>query len=148
VAARQSGFGIARIGEGRLQPLLDGLAGKSLRLLRLAGRERVPVSPPAGVSIETVTAYESTALPLPDRAAGILRGGALVLLHSGVAAGHFASECDRLSIQRGDIRLAAFGPRIAEAAGTGWAALRSAAEPNEGALLALAREMCHDPPPG
>ena len=72
--------------------------------------------------------------------------GGLVLLHSAAAARHFATECDRLAIHRGDIRLAALGQRIAEAAGAGWAALRSAAEPNEAALLALAREMCHDPP--
>ena len=37
---------------------------------------------------------------------------------------------------------------IAEAAGTGWAARRPANQPNEAALLALARQMCHGPPSG
>jgi uroporphyrinogen-III synthase len=69
-----------------------------------------------------------------------------VLLHSGAAARRLAAECDRQAIHRRDIALAALSPRIAEAAGPGWAALRSAAEPTEAALLALAREMCHDPP--
>jgi uroporphyrinogen-III synthase len=72
--------------------------------------------------------------------------GALVLLHSAAAARHFAAECERLAVQRGAIRLAALGPRIAEAAGAGWADVRSATEANEPALLALARDMCHEPP--
>jgi uroporphyrinogen-III synthase len=146
--ARRRGFHVVRTGHGGLQALLDSLAGQNLRLVRLAGRERVPLSPPAGISLETATAYESIGLPLPDYAADHLRSGALVLLHSAAAARHFASECDRLVIHRGDIQLAALGPRIAEAAGAGWAALRSATGPNEAALLALAREMCHEPGSG
>jgi uroporphyrinogen-III synthase len=147
-AARRRGFQVARVGHGGLQALLDSLAGESLHLLRLAGRERVPLTPPPGIAIEAATLYESIALPLPERAAEHLQTGALVLLHSAAAARHFAAECGRLAIHRGEIRLAALSLRIGEAAGTGWAALRSAAEPNEAALLALAREMCHDLPSG
>jgi uroporphyrinogen-III synthase len=147
-AARQRGFRVAGAGRGGLQRVIESLAGESLRLLRLAGRERVPLSPPAGISIENAIVYESMALPLPEHAAALLRSGALVLLHSAAAARHFAAECERLAVHRGDIRLAALGPRIAEAAGTGWAALSSAPEPNEAALLALGREMCHDPASG
>ena len=147
-AARRRGFPVARSGHGGLQALLDELAGESLRLLRLAGRERIRLTVPRGIAVETAIAYESSALPLPARAADLLRSGALVLLHSAVAATHFAAECDRLGIHRGDIALAALAPRIAEAAGTGWAARRPANQPNEAALLALARQMCHGPPSG
>lgn len=147
-AARQHGFTVARVGEGDLQALVDSLAGEHLRLLRLAGRERAPLRPPEGISVETATVYESIGLPLPGDIAERLRSGALVLLHSAAAARHFAAECERLAVQRGDIRLAALSPRIAEAAGSGWAALRSAAQPNEAALLALACQMCHDPASG
>jgi uroporphyrinogen-III synthase len=142
--ARRRGFALARLGDGALQALLDELAGQDLKLLRLAGRERVPLVPPEGVTIQTVTAYDSLARPLPDRIARRLRDGALVLLHSAAAARHFAAECDRHAVHRSDIRLAALSPRIAEAAGGGWADLRSAVAPNEAALLALARDMCHD----
>jgi uroporphyrinogen-III synthase len=131
-----------------LQELLDSLAGESLRLLRLAGRERVPLHAPPGIAVETAIAYESMPLPLPPSLAQVLRDGALVLLHSAAAARHFAGECDRLAIHRRDMRLAALSPRVAEAAGGGWAALRSAAAPNQAALLALGREMCHNPPSG
>ncbi len=144
-AARKAGFAVARMGHAGLQALLDGLAGETLRLLRLSGRERTPLTPPPGIAIATAIVYESIPLPLPEHAAARLRRGALVLLHSAGAARHFASECGRLAIHRGDIRLAVLAPRIAHAAGPGWAALSPAAEPNEAALLALAREMCHDP---
>jgi uroporphyrinogen-III synthase len=146
-AARARGFGVVRVGRGRLQEVVDGLSGQGLRLLRLAGRERVPLTPPPGLSIETAVVYEALPLPLPGQVAEKLADGALVLLHSAAAARHFAAECDRLAVHRGDIRLAALAPRIGDAAGTAWAALRSAAEPNEAALLAVAREMCHDLPP-
>jgi uroporphyrinogen-III synthase len=71
-----------------------------------------------------------------------------VLLHSAVAARHLAAECDRLGIPRAAIALAALGQRIAAAAGEGWRELRAAAAPRDATLLALARDMCHDPPPG
>jgi uroporphyrinogen-III synthase len=146
-AAREAGFAVARTGHGGLQALLDGLAGERLRLLRIAGRERVAIDPPTGIAVETVAAYESVPLPLPSEFAPRLGQGSIVLLHSAAAARHFAAECERLAVQRGAIRLAALGSRIAEAAGAGWGEARFAAEPNEAALLALARDMCHEPPP-
>jgi len=145
-AARERGFSVARAGSTGLQSLLDDLAGERLRLLRIAGRQRVAVTPPVGVTIETVIAYESMALPLPAQVTERLGQGALVLLHSASAARHFAAECERLAVQRGAIRLAALGARIAEAAGEGWREVRFAGEPNEAALLALAADMCHEPP--
>jgi uroporphyrinogen-III synthase len=145
-AARQRGFTVAAVGEEGLQQLLDSLAAESLRLLRLAGRESVALNPPPGLTVETAIAYDSRGLPLSDEAAAFLRRGALVLLHSATAARRLGGECRRLAIHRRDIALAALSPRIAKSAGAGWAALRSAAQPTEAALLALAREMCHDPP--
>lgn len=146
-AARRAGFPIAVAGQGVLQGVLDGLAGlagQRLRLLRITGAEHVPVNPPEGIAITTRIAYESLPRPAPERLARRLAGGALVLLHSAAAARHFAGEVDRLELSRAGIALAALGPRIAAAAGTGWAGLRSARIPAEDALLALVSEMCHD----
>ena len=145
--ARERGFHVVAVGRGRLQPLLDDLSGEDLRLLRVAGRERIPLTPPASVAIETVAAYESVPRPLSAEEAETLRQGALVLLHSAASARHFADECERLVVHRAAISLAAFAPRIAKAAGEGWAAVRIAADPNESSLLALARDMCHEPWP-
>jgi len=142
-AAEAAGFTLAATGRGELQGLLDTLAGP-LRLLRLTAAEHVVIAPPAGIEVETRIAYESVALPLPRPLAERLGTGGLVLLHSAAAARHFARECDRLAVPRRSIGIAALGPRIAAAAGAGWRDVRSATEPREAALLALAREMCHD----
>jgi uroporphyrinogen-III synthase len=141
-AAEAAGFTLAATGRGELQPLVDTLTGP-LRLLRVTGAEHVPLELPEGIEVETLVAYESVPLPLPGHLAERLREGALVLLHSAAAARHFASECDRCGIPRCVFSLAALGPRIEAAAGEGWREIRSAGEPREAALLALAREMCH-----
>lgn len=146
--ARRRGFGVARSGDRGLQALLDALTGEELKLLRIAGREHVALNPPPGIEIETAIAYESRPLPLPAEVARRLGEGAVVVLHSVAAAHHFVAECGRLAVQRSAIRLAALSRRIAETAGEGWDEVLFAAEPNEAALLALARDMCHDPPSG
>ena len=147
-AAWERGFRTAAIGGGGLQGLLDDLAGKRLRLLRIAGEAHVDLAAPAGVEIVTAIAYRAEPQPVSPELAEHLRGGAVVLLHSAEAARHFAAEVDRLGLARGRIALAALGSRILQAAGEGWAAARAARQPNDPALLALAREMCHEPFPG
>jgi len=140
-AARAAGFTVAMTGSGGLQGVLDGIP-EPAHLLRIAGDERVPLAPPPGVTFAEVVAYRSVPLPL-DPVAGLLAAGeALVLLHSAATARHFAAECDRLGLPRAGIALAALGPRIGAAAGTGWAAVHTAARPDEGALLQLAFDLC------
>lgn len=143
-AAEKAGFVIAGIGPGVLQRLVDRLR-PPLRLLRVTGEEHVPLAPPPGIEVVTRIAYRSEPLPLPKAMADRLGGGALVLLHSAAAARHFATECDRLAVPQGALRLATLGPRITAAAGEGWGEVRAAASADEAALLALARDMCHEP---
>lgn len=140
-AARAAGFSVAMTGSGGLQGVLDAIA-PPCHLLRIAGEEHIPLTAPQGVQFTEVIAYRSLALPLDPAAPLLGEGGALVLLHSAATARHFAGECDRLGLARQAIALAALGPRIAAAAGKGWAAVRTAAQPDETALLALARELC------
>lgn len=142
-AAREAGFDVAMAGEGGLQSLLERLSGQRLRLLRLAGAERVALAPPEGIEIATRIVYESAALPMPSALAEALREGALVLVHSAVAMRHLAEQTARHGVAKGKIALAALSPRIAGAAGEGWAQVRAADSPHESALLALARDMCH-----
>jgi len=141
--AEAMGHPLASVGEGGLQNLIDALRVPSIRLLRLTGTEHVPLDLPPHVMLTTRVVYESVSLPISEPLALVLSGGALVLLHSAAAARHFAQECDRLTLPRSAIAIAALGPRIASAAGTGWADCRSAPSPNDRALLALAKEMCH-----
>lgn len=140
---RRAGFPVAAVGKGGLQPMLDALTGRRLRLLRLAGADHVPLVAPDGIEIIQRIVYESVPLPMPPELAAALSAGGVMLLHSASAARHFAAEYDRAGLDRGAIALAALGPRIADAAGSGWHEVRSAAAPREAALLALAMDMCH-----
>lgn len=142
-AARNAGFTIAATGSGGLQELLPVAAQYGFtRLLRLSGEANVALSPPAGTTIDGKVCYRVAALSIGQPLADTLRRGALVLLHSGEAAAHFAREIDRLAIARDAIALACLAPRVAARAGHGWAAVEIAPEPADAALLALARQMC------
>lgn len=142
-AAREAGFLVGAAGSGGLQAVVDGLAGQQLRLLRIAGKDHVPLHPQAGIAISTRIAYASTALEMQPAIAARLRMGGVVLLHSALAARHFRAECQRLQIPLGILRIAALGPRILDAAGGGWGMAQAAQVPDEGELLALASQLCH-----
>lgn len=142
--ARDAGFVVAGVGEGGLQALLGQLQPGHRRLLRLAGRERVALAPPPGITITERVTYVSEPLAMPDGLAALLAGGALVLLHSAEAARHFAGQCAARHLRKDRIALATLAPRIAEAAGSGWAAIACAPVPRDHRLLALARQMCQN----
>jgi uroporphyrinogen-III synthase len=140
-AASAAGFTVAMTGSGGLQGVLNAICPPA-RLLRIAGEEHVPLIAPNGVTFSEVIAYRSVALPLDPAVQLLAAGETLVLLHSAATARHFAHECDRLGLARSSITLAVLGPRIAAAAGTGWAAIHSASRPDEAALLEMAFDLC------
>jgi uroporphyrinogen-III synthase len=72
----------------------------------------------------------------------ILREGAIVALHSGEAAGHFAKETTESNINHRAIAIACLAPQIGEMAGKGWLKTGIAPERTDHALLALALQMC------
>lgn len=137
--ARTAGFTVAQIGMGGLQPLVATLTPG--RLLRLCGQERVALVCPDGVTVDDRIVYAAQARPLPDALVALLAHPAVVLLHSGESARHFASESDRLGLARGAIGLACLAPRIAESVGSGWHRIEIAAKTTDAALLELARQM-------
>lgn len=139
-AARDAGFAVSRIGEGGLQPVVADLPPGTY--LRIAGEDRVELTPPEGVRIATAVAYSARRSPVPGALAHILREGAVVLLHSGEAARHFANECQRLEIPRESLHLACLAPRIATMAGAGWASIATAPDRTDAMLLETARRMC------
>ena len=145
-AAREAGLEIAAIGNGGLGEMLGAIAPAHRRLLRLAGRERVELVPADGITLTERVVYASEPQPIPEALARLLTAHALprmlVLLHSAEAARHFAAECDRLGIARARLHLVALGPRIAAAAGQGWAAIATAEQASDQALLALCQRLC------
>ncbi len=145
-ACRDAGLTVALAGEGGLQSVLGKLDPAHRRLLRLAGRERVPLALPQGVSVSEQVVYASEPRAMPPELATRLADGAVVLLHSAEAARHFAAECDRLSVPRGGIALVVLGTRVAQAAGGGWWTVSVADRPSDTALLAKACALCQDHP--
>ncbi len=139
-AARDAGFAVTRVGEGGLQPLVETLPPGAY--LRLAGRDHVNLTPPAGVRIATHVVYSARAHPFPPALSTLLTQPAVVLLHSGEAARHFRAECERIEVSMGNIYLACLAPRIAEHAGAGWAGVCVSASRTDTDLLALAATMC------
>ncbi|MCX7865084.1 MAG: uroporphyrinogen-III synthase, partial [Novosphingobium sp.] len=143
-AARSAGFEIVETGKQGLQKLLERLRPEHRRLLRPAGKQRVELEPPEGVTIVERTVYESEALAMPEALVALLTRPAVVMLHSATAASHFAACCHDAGIERSNIALAAISERAAMAAGDGWLAVGIAQSPEETDLLALARQMCDD----
>ena len=141
--AAEAGFAVEQAGSGGLQEVLDRIARRPLTLLRLAGTRQVTLEPPTGITIITCEVYTMEDLPMPAPLVDLLRAEAIVLIHSAGAAEHFRSQCLAHGIDLSRIRLAALGPRIAAAAGEGWGEVRYPATPADGALLALAADMCH-----
>lgn len=141
--AREAGFTVAELGAGGMQPLLDRVGSRYPRLLRLSGRERITLSPPVGAVIRECIVYASEPLEMHPGLLRTLGQPCVVALHSAEAARHFAALCDDGAIERARIALAALGPRIAGAAGSGWADVRTAERPDDAALLAMGAAMCH-----
>lgn len=141
-AAREAGFAVSRVGSEALQGLL-GEAVAPKKFLRLAGEAHVALHPPPGVTLVERIVYRAVPLQLAEKAAQTLRGGAVAAVHSAEAARHFADECERLSIPRAGISIAALGPRIADAIGENWMSVRVAKKTTDCALLALLADMCH-----
>lgn len=139
-AARAAGFTVQRTGDGGLQPLVEALPPGDY--LRLAGQDRVTLTPPHGIRIVTESIYAVQARPISAALETLLEQGGVVLLHSGEAARHFASECERLGIPRNRLYLACLAPRIADLAGQGWGAIDTAATRTDTDLLELAGRMC------
>ena len=140
-AAQRAGFSVAHIGTGGLQNVLDQVPAGT-RLLRLAGAEHVPLDPPQGVTIDTRLVYEAVPLELAEPMRALQELGLTVLLHSAAAARRFDAEVRRMAINRGRINLIAIGPRVASAAGAGWANIYVSPAPNDQAMLELAQARC------
>ena len=140
--ARETGFTVEHVGHGGLQTVLDAEEKVPRRYLRLGGEERVTLTIPSLQTLHEITVYRAKPAMLDETARDLLTAKSIAALHSAAAAQRFASECRRMDVNVADVTLAALGPRIAQAAGPGWAHVAVAREPTDAALLEMIVIMC------
>jgi uroporphyrinogen-III synthase len=137
-AAREAGFDIAATGDTGVERLL-GSIDAGLKLLHLCGADRrEPVD--AAQELTRVTVYCAWPVGAPDLSAA---QGSIALIHSPRAGKRFAELVD----SRSSIAIAAISETAAEAVGSGWRTVATAAQPTDDALLALAASLCEKPDP-
>jgi uroporphyrinogen-III synthase len=132
-AAREAGFAIVATGDAGVERLLEGV-NPEFRLLHLAGEDRSEVAR----NLTQVTVYRARQIEAPDLGAA---SGSVVLVHSPRAGRRLAE----LAVDPGSIAIAAISAAAADAAGSGWECVESAARPTDDALLALAARLCNNP---
>lgn len=135
-AARNAGFDIAATGNSGVDRLLDSIE-PGLRLLHVCGEDRKDAAS-APQEITPVVAYRAREIDAPD-----LTGieGSVLLVHSPRAGRRLAE----LVGDGASVSIAAISPPAAEAVGGGWAAVETAVQPCDDALLALAARLCNKP---
>lgn len=133
-AAREAGLNVVGTGVSDANGLLAQVP-RGLRLLRLTGADYLAID---GVS--HVVVYDSQAIDPPPSLDAV--AGNVAMVHSPRAGQRLAELVEA----RGDIAIAAISAAAADACGDGWRDVRSIAKPIDGALLALAAELCQDRP--
>lgn len=141
-AARSAGFDVVVTGDSDLEHLLGSIPSE-LKLLHLAGEHRTP-APHARQRITSITVYRAVArdsVNLGDEEDSV------ALIHSPRAGRCFTELVERQPIDKVRVAIAAISRNAADAVGPGWAAVETAAAPNDEALLALAASLCNNPAP-
>lgn len=141
-AARGAGFTVASVGNGGVEALLDRLP-EGLRLLHLCGTERRETDS-RRQRIDQVPVYAARELPVPENPERL--EGTVVALHSPRAAAALSRLFDEVGLRRETVAIVAISEAAAGAAGHGWERTESAPEPTDRALLALAAQLCNNPP--
>ena len=134
-AAMAAGLVVERVGFGGVTDLLAAEPTER-RLLHLAGQQ---VAEP-GRAITTVAVYVS--IEIADAVLPSL-GNTVVAVHSPRAAKRLAE----LAHDRSGATVAAISATAAAACGSGWAAIETAAAPDDWSLLALAARLCQGSDP-
>lgn len=141
-AASAAGLHPVNVGRGGAQPLVDVMVASGFRrLLWLAGRDRSPIAAgPARITVRTVYAAQPIADPAGWSTA--IARPAVVMLHSERAARRAAALAGPA---RKHLIALTISAKVAAAAGPGWARYVVSDAAGDGAMLALARQLCQNP---
>lgn len=132
MAASAAGLNVVGIGPAGAAALIDQMPG-GLRLLHLVGVDHHAIPGASAIAV-----YDSRAIDPPPSLDALAGGVAMV--HS-ARAGKRLAELVR---DRGNIAIAAISPAAADACGDGWRKVATIDAPIDGALLALASDLCQD----
>ena len=132
-SARDAGFSIVVEGIGNAADALLALGEAGhLRPLHLSGEDRTAY-PSLPFTITTRVVYAATPVDV-----SLPSGRYAALVHSARAAARFAALCPSPA----DVDVIAISAPVAQASGTGWRSVSTAAEPTDNAMLALAAVLC------
>lgn len=137
-AALKAGLHLAATGDSGIDQLLSSMP-PNLRLLHLCGEDRKEVAQAAQL-ITPIVVYRAKPIAAPDLSDA---SGAIALIYSPRGGRRFAE----LVVDRQSIAIAAISSNAAKAVGKGWRKVGVAVQPNDEALLALAAQLCNNPPP-
>ncbi len=129
-AARDAGLTVAASGTGDAATLID-LVPPALRLLHLTGNTHRALE-----KVTAIIVYDSAPIDPPPSLDALAGGVAMV--HSPRAGRRLAELVEA----RGAIAIAAISAAAAAACGSEWREVAAIAEPDDGALLALAAALC------
>lgn len=140
-AATQAGLRVIECGSRCVAALL-ARQSTTQRVLWLAGRDRMAIDHPCVRAIIPIYANECIAWT-PEQAAHL--PGSVALVHSARATRQLAAQLDAHAIPRASVCIAAISARAADADGRGWGRVAIAAQPNDTALIDVARRLAIDP---
>lgn len=138
-AARAAGLKIEAAGDSDGQTLVEAMAQKGLRrILWLSARDRSTIEVD-GTQLTPLPCYAVDPIAPPSDWPENIAAPAVVALYSKRGADRLATLVDAPK----HLTLIAISSAVAEAAGSGWKEVAVASHPNDAAMLAQARALCH-----
>jgi uroporphyrinogen-III synthase len=142
-AAEAAGLRVVEVGTRDGQQLLDGMTSRNYRhILWLCGRDH-SVLAARDAALTPLPCYAVDPVEPPADWAALIAAPAVLLAHSGRGADRIAALTEG---QRGHLTLVAISPAVAARAGGDWQAIALADRPDDAAMVAQARALCHKSP--
>jgi uroporphyrinogen-III synthase len=142
-AAEAAGLRVVEVGTRDGQQLLDGMTSRNYRhILWLCGRDHSALAA-RDAALTPLPCYAVDPVEPPADWAALIAAPAVLLAHSGRGADRIAALTEG---QRGHLTLVAISPAVAARAGGDWQAIALADRPDDAAMVAQVRALCHKSP--
>ncbi|WP_287941076.1 uroporphyrinogen-III synthase [Sphingopyxis sp.] len=142
-AAEAAGLRVVEVGTRDGQQLLDGMTSRNYRhILWLCGLDHSALAA-RDAALTPLPCYAVDPVAPPADWAALIAAPAVLLAHSGRGADRIAALTEG---QRGHLTLVAISPAVAARAGGDWQAIALADRPDDAAMVAQARALCHKSP--